>query len=268
MAHILQPIRMYTVDDLQRVLHMSLDTSGRLFVGDGRGNVVSTDTHGNNQLIHLQNIPDDCQVHHTVRNGVVYYTYRNGQTSGIAMRAPNGTNTAFNIHNDDEHGTEWKPISIHASRINEDILIGMTAKKGAVGRVIRCDSGGIKHREIFKDNNGQHVYKYPHYITESSNRDIFVSDSGKHAVKIEVNRRYPGAEDPGFGPKGICTDTNDHIIVCVDNTVHLLDINGGLLRVLAVDNPGNDDSICVCVDRDGFLHVGYGNSNTVKVYKY
>lgn len=265
---ILPPVRVYQVDGLQSVCFMSLDDSGRLFVGDGMGRVVSTNTHGNNALISLGSLPDNCVVHHTVRNGVVYYTYWNGETCGIKKKAPNANSTDFIIQNDDEHGTEWKPISIHASRINEDILIGMTAKKGAVGRVIRCNSAGTKQREIFQDNDGQHVYRYPRYITEPSNGHIWVSDSDNNAIKIEADRRYPGAADPGFGPKGICTDVDDHIIVCVANKVQLFDTDVQQLRVLPVDNEGDNASISVCVDRDRFLHVGYSNSNVVKVYKY
>lgn len=266
MANTLQPIREYRVDGLQNVLHMSLDTdTDRLFVGDGMGKIVSTDTNGDNQLI-LQIIPDNCVVHHTVRKGVVYYTYWNGETCGIKMRALNGNITDFNIH-DDEHGTDWKPISIHASRINGDILIGMTAKKGNVARVIICNSDGIKQREIIRDSSDRHVYGYPHYITQASNRDTFVSDSSKHAVKIEDDRRYPSDEESDFGPKGICTDFKDRIIVCVSNTVRLLDINGNYLHDLQLNNSEKIDPVCVCVDRGDFLHVGYSKSGIVKVYE-
>lgn len=83
---ILPPVRVYQVDGLQSVCFMSLDDSGRLFVGDGMGRVVSTNTHGNNALISLGSLPDNCVVHHTVRNGVVYYTYWNGETCGIKKR--------------------------------------------------------------------------------------------------------------------------------------------------------------------------------------
>lgn len=269
MANTLQPIRDYRVDGLQNVLHMSLDTdtdTDRLFVGDGMGKIVSTDTNGDNQLILQGIIPGNCVVHHTVRKGVVYYTYWNGETCGIKMRALNGNITDFNIH-DDEHGTDWKPISIHASRINGDILIGMTAKKGNVARVIICNSDGIKQREIIRDSSDRHVYGYPHYITQASNRDTFVSDSSKHAVKIGDDRRYPGSEESSFDPKGICTDFKDRIIVCVSNTVHLLDKNGNCLHVLQLYNNEKIDPVCVCVDRDGFLHVGYNTSGIVNVYK-
>lgn len=257
----LELIRTYKIDDFQSVCHMSFDKTGKLYLGDGMGKIGFIDCKDSYQQLEID-IPNDCKCHHTARNGELYYTYRNGGTHGIKKRAKNGEITNFNIQKDDKHLTKWEPISIYASRITDDILIGMTAKKGKMGRVIRCDSTGNIKRDIVNES------VYPHYITETSNESICVSDSGKKAVMIERECINPDPKDADFNPKGICIDSNDNIIVCVAHKLHFLKSSGGSLYDVSIDEEGKNASVCVCVGNGGYLHVGYNDSKTVKVYKY
>lgn len=97
---------------------------------------------------------------------------------------------------------------------------------------------------------------------------IVVNKSGQNRFS------YTGPESKilpyGIRPYGICTDILGHILVCDinSNTVQLLDQDGQFLTLLVTSQNGIENPLCVCVDDDNNLHVGYGDSNTVIVYKY
>lgn len=63
------------------------------------------------------------------------------------------------------------------------------------------------------------MYRYLCYIIELFNGYIWVLDFDNNVIKIEVDCRYLGVVDLGFGFKGICIDVDDYIIVCVVNKV-------------------------------------------------
>ncbi|XP_065942764.1 tripartite motif-containing protein 3-like [Magallana gigas] len=142
-------------------------------------------------------------------------------------------------------------------------------------KVAMYNKTGKEIQNLERDNKGQRLYSgYPHYITENINGDICVSDYGKQAV-IVVNKSgqhrfsYTGQESKIL-PYGICTDILGHILVCETSsqTVHLLDQDGQFLSLLVTSQKGKGNPLCVCVDDDNNLHVGYSGTNTVNVYKY
>ena len=65
---------------------------------------------------------------------------------------------------------DWKPVSVHSSHINGDILVGMVKDGGA--KVTRYSKTGKEIQNILRDNKGQGLYKMPLYITENINGDI------------------------------------------------------------------------------------------------
>uniref|UniRef100_K1RRZ6 Uncharacterized protein n=1 Tax=Magallana gigas TaxID=29159 RepID=K1RRZ6_MAGGI len=166
---------------------------------------------------------------------------------------------------------EWEPISIHSSRINGDILVGMI--KGREAKVTRYNRTGEEIENIQRDNKGQDMYGDPHYITENINGDVCTSDLNKHAVVVvnksgQLRFSYTG-QGSKFYPYGICTDLLGHIVICDSytkiNTVHLLDQDGQFLSFLL---PERVKSVSVCVDNENNLHVGHYDTRKVKVYKY
>ena len=167
---------------------------------------------------------------------------------------------------------DWRPISVHSSRINGDILVGTF--NGREAKVTRYRKTGKEIQNIQRDNQGQELYSYPYYITENINRDICTSDINKYAVVV-VNQSgqhrfsYP-RQGSGFFPSGICTDVLGHILVCdtVSESVHLLDQDGGFLSVIFSPQQGIKRPRSVFVDDENNLHVGHENTCTVTVYKY
>ncbi|XP_022341340.2 uncharacterized protein LOC111135501 [Crassostrea virginica] len=255
-------VREYSVPGVGSVWHVSVDKPGRLWVSDYRGNLVQTDLQGKQ----LQKIQTSGRYgyHTATQDGDLIYTDKGKKK--IYRITPDRKITEF-INTGD-----WKPLGVYSSRINGDILVGMIKDKEA--KVTRYSKAGKEIQNIQRNNQGQKLYSYPHYITENINGDICTSDYHKQAVVVVNNSghhrfSYTG-QGSGFYPYGICTDVLGHILVCdyFSHTVHLLDQDGGFLYVILSPQQGITSPCGVCVDDENNLYVGQGNTNTVTVYKY
>nr|XP_034305442.1 uncharacterized protein LOC105325102 [Crassostrea gigas] len=254
-------VREYTVPGVDRVYHISLGKSGRLWVSDGRAYLVQTDLQGN-QLQKIQTSVESSNGYHTVtQHGDLIYA----DNKVINRITPDNTITEFIKTGD------WAPLSIHSSHINGDILVGMVTDKEA--KVTRYNKTGTEIQNIQRDNKGQDLYENPHHITENMNGDVCVSDYNKHAVMVvdksgQHRFSYTG-QGSTFNPFGICTDILGHILVCDSNseTVHLLDQDGTFLSLLHREQ-GIRRPRSVCVDEENNLWVRQYLTNTVTVYKY
>nr|XP_034317843.1 uncharacterized protein LOC109617176 isoform X2 [Crassostrea gigas] len=256
-------VREYTVPGVYNVYHISLGKSGRLWVSDWSGNLVQTDLQGN-QLQRIRTSGRSEGYHTVTQDGDLIYTDKRNKV--IYRITPDNTITEFIKTGD------WIPLSIHSSHINGDILVGMI--KDREGKVTRYNKTGTEIQNIQRDNKGQKLYSYPHYITENINGDVCVSDIDKRAVVVvdksgQHRFSYTG-QGSGFTPYGICTDVLGHILVCdkVSNTVHLLDQDGQFLSLLLTPRQGVEYPYSVCVDDENNLWVGEWDTNTVTVYKY
>ncbi|XP_062579937.1 uncharacterized protein LOC134241942 [Saccostrea cucullata] len=250
--------RELTVPGVDEVYHMSLDRSGRLWVSNYVGNLVQTDLQGN-RLKKIQT----CRGYgyHTVtQDGDLIFTDFNKKVINKITLDNNITELIKK--------RDWRPISIHSSHINGDLLVGML--KGEEGKVTRYNKTGKEVQNIQRDKKGRGLYSRPHYITENINGDICTSDFIKKTV-IVVNKSgrhrfsYTG-HGSGFLPWGICTDVLGHVLVCDLENVHLLDQDGELLSLLFTLKQATCP-ISVCMDDENNLYVGQGNK-TVKVFKY
>eukprot|EP00105_Crassostrea_gigas_P033330 XP_011456668.1 PREDICTED: uncharacterized protein LOC105348797 [Crassostrea gigas] len=255
-------IREYTVPGVDNVFHISLGKSGRLWCSDVYGDLVQTDLQGN-QLQNIQTSGGSQGYHTVTQDGDLIYTDRENEV--INKITSDNTITEF-IETGD-----WKPLSIHSSHINGDLLMGM--RKYGEGKVTRYNKTGTEIQNIQRDNKGQPLYKLPNYITENINGDVCVSDYRKHAVVVvdkSGQRRFSyTGQGSGFNPFGICTDLLGHILVCdqISDTVHLLDQDGQFLSLLLTPQQGVEHPRSVCVDDENNLWVGQP-TNTVTVYKY
>nr|XP_022297081.1 tripartite motif-containing protein 5-like [Crassostrea virginica] len=255
-------VREYSVPDVDGAFHVSVDKSGRLWASDLRGNLVQTDLQGN--LLQKMQTSDGYGYHTVTQDGDLMYTDRNKEV--IYRITPDQKITEFIKTRD------WKPRSVHSSRINGDILVGMY--KDGEAKVTRYNKAGKEIQNIQRDKEGQELYRCPYYITENINGDICTSDILKRKVEV-INKSgqhrfsYTG-QGSGFWPYGICTDVLGHILVCDSNsdTVHLLDQDGGFLSIILSPKQGIDSVCGVCVDDENNLYVGQHETYTVTVYKY
>ncbi|XP_052677531.1 uncharacterized protein LOC128158639 [Crassostrea angulata] len=256
-------VREYTVPGVDSVCHASLGKSGRLWVSDDNGNLVQTDLQGN-QLQKIQTSGRDDGYHTITQDGDLIYT---DQENKVINRITQD-NTITKIIKTGG----WKPLSIHSSHINGDILVGMN--KRMKGKVTRYNKTGTEIQNIPRSNKGQTLYSaVPCYITENINGDVCVSDY-KHAVvvvdKSGQHRFSYTRQRSTFEPYGICTDVLGHILVCdtYNDTVNILDKDGQFLSLLLTPQQDVKYPCSLCVDYENNLLVGQCETNTVKVYKY
>uniref|UniRef100_K1PVQ7 Tripartite motif-containing protein 3 n=1 Tax=Magallana gigas TaxID=29159 RepID=K1PVQ7_MAGGI len=254
-------VREYKVP-VDRVYHVSLGKSGRLWVSDCSGNLVQTDLQGN-QLQKIQTSGRTEGYHTVTQEGDLIYTDKDNKV--INRITPENTIIEF-------IKTElWVPLGIHSSHINGDILVGM--RKNGAGKVTRYKKTGTLIQNIECDNKGQKLYDIPHNITENLNGDICTSDKDKRALvvvdKAGQHRFSYKGQRAVFFPRGVCTDLLGHILLCdyYSDTLHLLDQDGQFLCLLLTQQ-GVKDPYSVCVDDDNNLIFGKTNTNTVTVYKY
>ncbi|XP_065930199.1 tripartite motif-containing protein 2-like [Magallana gigas] len=255
-------VREFTVSGVDNVCHVSLGISGRLWVSGDSGNLFQTDRQGNQ----LNTIQINCrgEGHHTVtQEGDLIYTDRDNK---IINRITSGNKITEFIKT-----RNWRPLSIHSSQINGDILVGMQMEKG---KVTRYNMTGREIQNILRNNKGQEMYSYPHFITENINGDICTSDSIKKTIVVvdksgQHRFSYTGQVSL-FSPYGICTDVLGHIMVCnhFSDRVDLLDQDGQFLCLLLTKQQGVKDLHSVSVDDENNLIVGRRHTNTLTVYKY
>ncbi|XP_061167597.1 uncharacterized protein LOC133176495 [Saccostrea echinata] len=257
-------VREFNVPGVDDVYHIvSLDQSGRLWISDDDGNLVQTDLQGN--VIQKIKTSDGRGYHTVTQDGDLIFT---DQDKKVINRITQDNSITEFIKTGD-----WRPLSIHSSHINGDILVGMTKIEEA--KVTRYNKTGKELQNIQRDNKGQGLYDIPHYITENINGDICTSDYNNGVVVVNKSGQhrfsYTGQKSE-FWPYGICTDVLGHILVCdgyfCSNTVHLLDQDGQFLSLLLTQQQGVKYPRSVCVDDENNLYVGQRNTNTVTVYKY
>ena len=260
-------VREYRVPGDGNVWHVSVDKLERLWVSDSNGNIVQIDLQGN--LLQKIQTSGEFEGYHTATQDREFI-YTDKEMKVIYRITPDKNITEFIKTGD------WRPLSIHSSRINEDILVGMVNCYNKKAKVTRYSKTGKELQNIQKNNNGKELYSDPRYITENINGDVCTSDYGK-CIVVVVNKSgqhkfsYTG-QGSILRPFGICTDVLGHILVCddVSKTVQLLDQQGRLLSVISLPRKGGRIiPLSVCVDDKNNLYVGqFCFSNTVTVYKY
>ncbi|XP_062566594.1 tripartite motif-containing protein 2-like [Saccostrea cucullata] len=257
-------VRGFNVPGVDEVYHVSLDQSDILLISDREGNLVQTDLQGN--VIQKIKTSGRGEGYHTVTpKGDLIFTEKGKK---VINRITQDNNITEFIKTGG-----WRPLSIHSSHINGDLLVGMVSDGYEEAKVTRYNKTGKELQNIQRDNKGQGLYSYPRFITENINGDICTSDFYKGMVVVNKSGQhrfsYTGQKS-GFDPYGICTDVLGHILVCDDNSkaVHLLDQDGQFLSLLLTRQQGVEYPRSVCVDDENNLYVGQDHTNTLTVYKY
>ncbi|XP_061182404.1 uncharacterized protein LOC133190733 [Saccostrea echinata] len=252
-------VKKFIVPGVKEVFHMSLDQSDKLRVSDLGGKLVQTDLQGN--LLQKIKTSEGYGYHTVTQTGDLIFTDKD-------KKVINRITLDNNITKAIKTGA-WRPLSIHSSHINGDILVGMIFN--AEAKVTRYNKKGKELQIIQKDNKGEELYSLPHYIAENINGDICTSDVNKKQVvvvdKLGQHRFSYTGDRSRFCPFGICTDIFGHILVCDKFKIHILNQDGKFLSLLLTLGLSIDPS-SVCVDDKNNLYVGADNSALVVMYNY
>ena len=125
----------YSVPGVKSAFHVSVDTSGRLWVSDFEGNLVQIDLQGN-LLQKIQTSGEREGQHTATQDGELIYSDKDKKV--IYRITPDRRITEFIKTGD------WTPVSVHSSHINGDILVWMI--KGNKAKVTRYSKAGRKKR--------------------------------------------------------------------------------------------------------------------------
>lgn len=253
------------VPDVVRACHISMGNLRQIWVSNINGDLVQTDLFGH-KLWHIKTSSTDGGYHAVSLSGDLLFADK--EKNSIRRKAANE-----NIITDFIRTNDWRPLSVHISRLNEDIQVGML-KEGRGAKVTIYDRIGAKKHSIHGKLKGELFFVHPHYITENNNGDICISDSNLKAVVVMTesgkHRFTYAGHGSGFRPYGICTDVLGHIIVCDDSnkTLNLLDQFNKFQTVLVERNQLTRCPRSVCLDKKNNLYIGQFMTDIVSVYKY
>lgn len=248
---------------------MSYRSRGRLWVSDKEGNLVLLDRHRHQALSTPSTETGGWEWHgfHTVtENGDLIYIDRSTTNNIIKKRTQNDIITTFTTTGD------WVPISIHSSRSNGDVLVGMVKNNEA--RVTRYTSDGEENHITLERGS------YPHYITENDMNNVYISDFRLNTLVV-VNTSgehiFSYTFEEGIKPYGLFAyRTNAIFVCCVPRNP-----NGNLpplLKLLTHHNtiettplyPIQQDlqsPSALCWTANNELYVGESNTNIIKIYQ-
>ena len=250
-------VREYIIQGVKDVFHLSVYKSGILWASDLEGKLVQDDSNG----VQLQKIETGDQgkgFHAVTSDGYLMYAVKN-QKVVVKTTLDNKITGFISTKN-------WKPLSIHYSRINGDILVGM--RNIGEAKITRFNRTG-EIQDIQRTTQGMCCT-----VFHTTSQKTCTSDINYSAVVVVNNSgqyrfSYTGL-GPEFRPYGICTDVLGHILVC-DNgmhCIHVLNQDGEFLSLILAQQQGIDSPCSLCVDDENYLYVGQRGSNLVKVFQY
>uniref|UniRef100_K1QFD7 Tripartite motif-containing protein 2 n=1 Tax=Magallana gigas TaxID=29159 RepID=K1QFD7_MAGGI len=226
-----------TMTGVYRCYHISCVTSDRVWVSDGRNNLILTSTTG----VLLHRVEDICRVlyggFHTVNSeSELFYIDRNYNINKLSKDMKTTTTFIERTY------STWRPWCVYWSPSTGDLLVGVNiyTRRTHKAKVTRYNQSGQLTQTIQKDNTGLELYTQPVYITENNNGDVVVSEFDAVVVTERGGRhRFSYTGHPSgseLRPFGICTDALSHILMCDDTTktVQMLDRDGQFLSHLPV----------------------------------
>lgn len=260
------------VEDVGCCVHISCLTEDTIWVS-GRNKIILVDTTTGNTLRSAKNVLP-LSFHHSWNAG--FHTV-NSDSDLLYInkyyevdKLSNGRKTTTFI---EQKSDDWEPQCVYSSPYSGELLVGMRYydydKRS--GRVNRYSKDGRLKQTIRKGR----LFMYPIYIVENTNRDIVVSDEDRGVVVTDFRGRhrfsYLGLQSgPRLLPRGICTDSLSHILVCDANTktIHMIDNNGQFLSyLLTLKSPRTDVPFNLSFDVKSHL-LFVGTLSTVSVYRY
>ena len=252
-----------SVTDIDACRHISSVTPDRVWVSDDN-KLVLTDTTTGDSLHSVEDVwHSDCNNGiHTVNNDFeLIYINKDREINKLSKDMKTTTTIIRNTN------SKWSVISLYFSSSTSELLVGIP------GDIKVYSNTGRLKKTISA------MTMWPRYITKNSNGDIVVS-SPSACVVIVMSREgkhrffYEGPiSGSKLWPRGICTDTMSHILVCDDytKTVQMIDKDGNFLSfLLTYRSPGRSGLGPIGLSYDvnnHILYVGRWGTNKVFIYK-
>ncbi|XP_048740712.2 uncharacterized protein DDB_G0279899-like [Ostrea edulis] len=176
----------------------------------------------------------------------------------------------------------WYPMGLCISRTGH-ILVCVASLSykhtgtSDVGKILRINTEGDILQEIEKNGEGESLYTRPICISENINQNICVSDYFKRAViVVERSGLFRFAYDGGdiykstFSPCELDNDSVGNIAVSdqCNNSVHLLDIDGSLIKYLLTEKDGIFEPRGLKIDNEDRLWITEISTEYVKIFRY
>ncbi|XP_062617436.1 uncharacterized protein LOC134279100 [Saccostrea cucullata] len=179
---------------------------------------------------------------------------------------------------------DWYPMGLCISRSGHILvcvafLQGNTKDTSDRGKVLRMSFKGVTLQEIMKDDEEKHLYSRPICISENLNQDVCVSDVYKHSIVV-VDRTglfrfaYSGGgfykNRKKFEPTELDTDSLGNIAASdsMNNLVHLLDIDGNLIKYVLTAREGISAPRGLKVDKEDRVWITEEVTGYVKIFIY
>ncbi|XP_062618134.1 uncharacterized protein LOC134279733 [Saccostrea cucullata] len=255
-----------TVSGVRQCLHITHVSTDRVWISDGKGNLILTNTTGDT-LDKVTSLKSGGGVHTVTRDGAVIYI---DSDCNIIKRSTDKVQTTVIPYT-----SPWIPQCVYSSPSTGHLLVGIRNDDTDTVQVNRYYNTGEHIQTIQHNNTGWGLYRIPLYITENRNGDVIVSDYIRRAVVVTDSRgrhRFSYRGPPsgsGLRPLGICTDALSHILLCDVNThtVRIIDKDGNYLTQLGREQHGINTPWGLSYDWDTqLLWIGSYN-NTVNIYR-
>lgn len=262
-------LNIITVKDIWFCSHLSVVSADELWVSDDK-NLVLINITGKS-IHHIKDVSNKryCGLHTVAGDGELIYI--NKEYNIMKLSTVMKTKTKFITLNNSAR----RPLSVYCSPFTGKILVGVTKKSPRTGFVMHYNRHGEKTNDMPHNNSGQTLYSKPAYITENSNGDIVVSDSGLNKVVVTDRRGKYRFSYTGHRPfsyrlfYGVCCDGQSNILICdLDSkSVHVIDKNGHFLSHFQLSGVGS--ASCLSIDAiTNRLYAGSYYYQTLCVYKY
>lgn len=230
-------------------LHISHVRPDKFWVSDNRTNLVLFNEKGQNTR-HLKNEMNNgasnlTGAHTVTKNNDLIYINTYNKIKRVSKKELN----TICLEKVDK---VWIYRCVYSSLSSGNLLVGMQNKNSACSKITRYrldkntkitrDCTGKLMQTIQYNSKGNDLYFEPCYITENDNGDVVVSDwkNGVVVTTIGGRHRFTFKKDPCgsvINPKGICTDSMSHILVCVLDKVMMLDKDGQFLSYILSMQP-------------------------------